>query len=142
MKTAALTLLTFLAGLWCLAAPPPAKQPARKTYVAPKGKAAPKNRYQQRYSRRWTPPPRPMGPQQPSADRYKEVQQALAQKGYLSSEPSGEWKQDSVDALKRFQQDQKLEVNGKLDSLSIIALGLGPKRAAAVQPPAAPKEQP
>jgi hypothetical protein len=32
-----------------------------------------------------------------------------------------------VDALKRFQDEQKLESSGKLNSLSLIALGLGPK---------------
>jgi hypothetical protein len=37
------------------------------------------------------------------------------------------WDQNSADALRRFQQDQNLQASGKLDSLSIIALGLGPK---------------
>ena len=63
----------------------------------------------------------------PTPDRYKEIQTALAQKGYLHGEASGRWDQESIDALRRFQQDQNLEANGKLDSLSIIALGLGPK---------------
>jgi hypothetical protein len=31
-------------------------------------------------------------------------------------------------ALKRFQEEQKLEATGKLDSLSLIRLGLGPKK--------------
>ena len=34
---------------------------------------------------------------------------------------------DPVDALKRFQSEQSLEPTGKIDSLSLIALGLGPK---------------
>ena len=64
----------------------------------------------------------------PTPERYKEIQQALASKGYLQTEtPSGVWDSSSVDALKKFQQDQNLEPSGKLDSLSIIALGLGPK---------------
>jgi peptidoglycan hydrolase-like protein with peptidoglycan-binding domain len=62
----------------------------------------------------------------PTADRYKEIQEALAKKGYLHGEADGVWNQDSADALRRFQQDQNLEASGKLDSLSIIALGLGP----------------
>jgi len=33
-----------------------------------------------------------------------------------------------VDALKRFQHDQSLIEDGKIGSLSLIALGLGPKR--------------
>ena len=75
---------------------------------------------------------------QPTPDRYKEIQQALVKKGYLSGEPSGVWDQQSIDALRRFQQDQKLESTGKIDSLSLIALGLGPKHeTAAAKPPAA-----
>ena len=63
----------------------------------------------------------------PTPDRYKEIQTALATKGYLHGEPNGVWSQDSADALRRFQQDQNLQASGKLDSLSLIALGLGPK---------------
>ena len=63
----------------------------------------------------------------PTPDRYKEIQDALAKKGYLHGEATGVWSQDSTDALRRFQQDQNLQASGKLDSLSIIALGLGPK---------------
>jgi len=63
----------------------------------------------------------------PTPDRYKEIQGALAQKGYLHGEATGVWNQDSTDALRRFQQDQNLQASGKLDSLSIIVLGLGPK---------------
>lgn len=75
---------------------------------------------------------------QPTPDRYKEIQQALVSKGYLKSEPTGAWNQESVDALRRFQQDQSLEASGKIDSLSLIALGLGPKRETAAVKPAAP----
>jgi len=65
----------------------------------------------------------------PSPERYKEIQQALASKGYLTSgAPTGVWDTSSVDALKKFQADQNLEPSGKIDSLSLIALGLGPKR--------------
>jgi peptidoglycan hydrolase-like protein with peptidoglycan-binding domain len=74
-------------------------------------------------------------PQQPSVERYKEIQQALADKGYFKSEPDGTWGSASIDALKRFQHDQKLAEDGKIGSLSLIALGLGPKR----EPVAAPE---
>ena len=63
----------------------------------------------------------------PSSDRYREIQEALAAKGYLKTAPSGGWDQDSMDAMRRFQEDQKLTATGKLNSLSLIALGLGPK---------------
>ncbi len=67
-------------------------------------------------------------PQQPSPERYQQIQQALVEKGYYKGEPNGQWNADSVDALKRFQSDQSLTSDGKLNSLSLIALGLGPKR--------------
>jgi hypothetical protein len=79
----------------------------------------------------------------PTPERYKEIQQALISKGYLQGEPTGTWGPDSVEALKRFQQDQKIETTGKINSLSLIALGLGPKRetATAVKPPAPPAQE-
>jgi len=76
---------------------------------------------------------------QPTQDRYKEIQTALASKGYLRSEQvTGGWDQNSADALKQFQSAQNLDASGKINSLSLIALGLGPKHEAtpvqAVQP--------
>ena len=69
----------------------------------------------------------------PSTDRYREIQSALASRGFLSPEQAtGTWGQTSSDALKRFQQEQNLEASGKVNSLSLIALGLGPKHDAAV----------
>jgi hypothetical protein len=79
--------------------------------------------------------------QAPTPDRYKEIQQALASKGYLQSEPNGQWGPESSDALKRFQADQSLMPDGKINSLSLIALGLGPKRLTA-KSDAAPPPQP
>jgi cytoskeletal protein RodZ len=73
--------------------------------------------------------------QAPTPDRYKQIQEALAAKGYLKSSPSGVWNGESTDALRRFQADQKLEPSGKLNSLSLIALGLGPRRDTASVPP-------
>jgi peptidoglycan hydrolase-like protein with peptidoglycan-binding domain len=70
----------------------------------------------------------PRGQQQPTPNRYREIQQALADRGYFKSEPDGVWGPESVEALRQFQQDQKLKPSGKLDPLSLISLGLGPKR--------------
>jgi peptidoglycan hydrolase-like protein with peptidoglycan-binding domain len=64
----------------------------------------------------------------PTADRYREIQQALVARGYLSQEDAnGTWGTSSTEALKRFQAEQTLDSTGKIDSLSLIALGLGPK---------------
>ncbi len=73
----------------------------------------------------------------PTPDRYKDIQSALATRGYLKQEPNGVWDAPSADALRRFQQDQNLEPSGKLNSLSLIALGLGAKRGAPVAPASA-----
>ncbi len=67
--------------------------------------------------------------QQPTPDRYKDIQQALAERGYFNGSIDGNWGADSVEALKRFQREQNLTDDGKLGSLSLIALGLGPRRA-------------
>ena len=64
----------------------------------------------------------------PTADRYREIQEALAARGYLSlEEANGTWGPSSADALKKFQAEQTLESTGRIDALSLIALGLGPR---------------
>ena len=80
--------------------------------------------------------------QAPTPDRYKEIQQALIDKGYLHGDATGQWGPDDMDALKRFQTDQNLTADGKIGSLSLIALGLGPKRLTAQSNPQAPANPP
>jgi hypothetical protein len=78
----------------------------------------------------------------PTPARYKEIQDALAAKGFLNPEDaSGAWGQSSEDALKKFQAAQNIESTGKIDSLSLIALGLGPRHDA-VAPAKPPEAQP
>jgi len=91
-----------------------AKAAATQTASAKRRRRAPASRV-----------PRQMAP---TPERYKEIQDALASKGYLRpDQASGAWDQNSADALKRFQHEQKIGETGKIDSLSLIALGLGPK---------------
>jgi hypothetical protein len=78
----------------------------------------------------------------PSPDRYKEIQDALASKGYLKSDSNGVWDAQSVDAMKRYQTDQKQEPTGKLTAASLIGLGLGPKTALISTPAPAPESIP
>ena len=82
---------------------------------------------------------------EPAPERYKEIQQSLADKGYFGGPVNGAWGPDSVAALKRFQRDQNIGDDGKLGSLSLMALGLGPKRGAGAaekpEPGAAPLPQ-
>lgn len=78
--------------------------------------------------------------QQPEPGRIREIQQALTERGY-PLEVNGAWDASTMEALKKFQTDQKIENlsgKGKLDSMTIIALGLGPKR----EPPAGLTEAP
>jgi hypothetical protein len=74
--------------------------------------------------------------QAPTPDRYKEIQQALVDKGYLKAEPTGVWDADSMSAMQHFQEDQKLTPTGKINAPSLIGLGLGAKSAGAPEAPA------
>jgi hypothetical protein len=79
----------------------------------------------------------------PTAERYKEIQEALSAKGYLpADQATGKWDGASTEAMKKFQADQNLGGSGKINSLSLIALGLGPKRDAAAKAPSAPPGTP
>ena len=70
---------------------------------------------------------KPAVPQHPSSERYTEIEQALVERGYLP-EANGNWDAASVEALKKFQKDQRLPSDGKLGALSLRALGLGARR--------------
>lgn len=104
---------------------------AAKTSSARKGKSARKS------SR--TASAGPYRQMTPTPERYREIQQALADKGYLKSEPNGVWDSQSIDALSRFQSDQKLTPTGKITSASLIGLGLGPKSDSQKPSETAPK---
>ena len=89
-----------------------------------------------RYSRRA--PPRPSYQLHPDPERYQQIQQALADRGYFKGQVNGQWGDDSVDALKRFQTDQKLPDDGKISAPALIGLGLGPTHNGSPVTPAAP----
>ena len=133
MRRLPLLLIPLLAAACLLAVTPAAKKksaPRKSTSASKKSTSASKKKTSRKPAvASWRNTQRT-----PTPDRYREIQQALAAKGYLEpTAPSGVWDTPSVAALKRFQQDQNLEPSGKLDSLSLIALGLGPRRD---QPPA------
>jgi peptidoglycan hydrolase-like protein with peptidoglycan-binding domain len=117
----ALLLAFFLPGLSQTAkkAPATAKAGSKTPVKASTKKKSSKSRAQ----------PKRATQQQPSEERTREIQQALASKGY-EVEPNGVWGPQSVEALKKFQEDQRINNmtgRGKLDSLTLIALGLGPR---------------
>lgn len=101
------------------------KKTARSTAKTPSSRTHHKGRAVKRK------PAAPSYQTHPTTDRYKEIQQTLADKGYFKGEVNGTWGDDSVDALKRFQSDHKLPDDGKINSLSLIQLGLGPKHDSA-----------
>ena len=111
---------------------------ARSSYrgQAPKATRAQAGRIQRQPLRRAYAPPRPVAQQQPSTERYREIQQALIDKGYLRAEANGNWNADSVAALNRFKQDQNQRADGRLDSRALITLGLGPKKDSYISVPA------
>jgi hypothetical protein len=84
----------------------------------------------------------PVVPPHPEPERLKEIQKALAEKGYFKGELNGEWNAESMAALKQFQTDRNLAADGKLNALSLIGLGLGPKheQSATLPAPAKPDQ--
>lgn len=115
----AMTLTLPLAAAKKPVAKPPAKKAAKKTTAkASAKKAAPKKPVQQ----------------QPTPERYTEIEQALVDRGYLGN-ADGAWGAESIAALKKFQADQKLPTDGKLGALTLMAMGLGPRRGAFVVGP-------
>ena len=111
-----------------------AKKPSRLTVT---GKARGRGKASARVR---TPPP-PSYQLHPDPERYQQIQQALAERGYFKGEANGTWGDDSTDALRKFQADQKLPDDGKISALSLTALGLGPRHDGStastvpVQPP-------
>lgn len=61
----------------------------------------------------------------PSADRIKQIQQALARSGFYQGDPSGRWDSATIEAMKNFQQAHGLPSTGKIDATSLQQLGLG-----------------
>lgn len=102
---------------WGLQAPAPTKRSAAKSASKkPTGKKSSSKKSASRTVRRQT---------EPDAERAREIQEALAREGYLTSKPSGKWDAATSDAFSRFQRDKGLPVTGKPESRALIKLGLG-----------------
>jgi hypothetical protein len=124
----------------------PAKTAATKT--TPKKSAAKKTTAKKTTTAKRRAPARKATPARqstPERDRIVEIQQALTERGY-PVEPTGAWGPQSVAALKQFQEEhdiKNLSGRGKLDPLTLIALGLGPKHVppapAVPNPPESPE---
>ncbi|MGA7415826.1 MAG: peptidoglycan-binding domain-containing protein [Bryobacteraceae bacterium] len=62
----------------------------------------------------------------PSPERYQQIQQSLADRGFYKGEVNGVWGAESQDAMKRYQESQNLPDDGKITAKALIGLGLGP----------------
>jgi peptidoglycan hydrolase-like protein with peptidoglycan-binding domain len=116
----------------------PPKAAAKKT--TPKKTTAKKTTARRKPVRRRAPARQSV----PEKDRIREIQQALTERGY-PVDPTGAWGPQSAAALKQFQEDhniKNLSGRGKLDSLTLIALGLGPKHGPNASPPPEPPATP
>ncbi len=70
----------------------------------------------------------------PSSDRINQIQRALARSGFYQGDPTGRWDENTVQAMKNFQQAQGLPPTGKIDAPSLQMLGLG-SAVAGLAPP-------
>jgi peptidoglycan hydrolase-like protein with peptidoglycan-binding domain len=62
----------------------------------------------------------------PEPERIQEIQQALAQAGYLVEQANGRWDDQTRDAMRRFQNDHGFPGTGLPEAKSLMKLGLGP----------------
>ena len=62
----------------------------------------------------------------PEPERIQEIQQALAQAGYLNAQPNGRWDDQTREAMRRYQAGHGFPVTGLPEAKSLMKLGLGP----------------
>jgi peptidoglycan hydrolase-like protein with peptidoglycan-binding domain len=75
----------------------------------------------------------------PTPERISEIQSALARGGYYQGSPNGRWDSNTVAAMQKFQSENGLSSNGKIDAPSLQKLGLGSGTAGVDAPkPVAP----
>ncbi|HEY0796579.1 MAG TPA: peptidoglycan-binding protein, partial [Acidisarcina sp.] len=83
------------------------------------------------------------GQRQIDAGRAREIQSALIRENYLTGEATGNWDQQSQQAMQQYQADHHWQTKIIPDSRALIKLGLGPAVdnnavAVASAPPLAP----
>jgi peptidoglycan hydrolase-like protein with peptidoglycan-binding domain len=74
------------------------------------------------------------GQKTPTADRVNQIQAALARDGSFQGLPSGQWDDNTVAAMRRFQTAHGLNPSGKLDAPTLQRLGLGSETAGVAKP--------
>ncbi len=58
------------------------------------------------------------------AERIKQIQEALAKKGYYAGEISGQYDDTTIEAMRKFQETHKVDVTGYATAQSLRLLGL------------------
>ncbi|HEY6660491.1 MAG TPA: peptidoglycan-binding protein, partial [Pyrinomonadaceae bacterium] len=94
----------------------------RGTSWAPVWATEKKKPVRKKGTKRTTPQRRPAAP---SEDSILRAQEALNAAGYHLGEPDGKPGPDTTAAVKKFQGDRHLPVTGKLDAITLAALGIG-----------------
>ena len=79
-----------------------------------------------RHSRRPAHKPPPWTRQHLEPDRVTEIQRALGQAGYFHGQPNGQWDEQTREAMRRYQADNRFGATGLPDARSLMKLGLGP----------------
>ena len=130
VMTAALCALFLLGGPWL---PGDALPVAASAAIVAPAKVDPATTAQRRRRRR-------RGQQRPTAERIREIQQALIRAGYLEGKPTGRWDAKTRAAMRRLQEENGLPVTGKLDARSLVKLGLGSETAGVAAPHPLPPE--
>ncbi|MCH7985131.1 MAG: peptidoglycan-binding protein [Acidobacteria bacterium] len=128
--TGALCALFLLGGTWL---PGDALPVAASAAIVAPAKVDPATTAQRRRRRR-------RGQQRPTAERIREIQQALIRAGYLEGKPTGRWDAKTRAAMRRLQEENGLPVTGKLDARSLVKLGLGSETAGVAAPHPLPPE--
>ena len=65
------------------------------------------------------------GQKAPTPDRIREIQSALNREGAFGGQRTGKWDDATVNAMKKFQENQGLNPTGKIDAVTLVKLGLG-----------------
>ena len=128
--TGALCALFLLGGPWL---PGDALPVAASAAIVAPAEVDPATTAQRRRRRR-------RGQQRPTAERIREIQQALIRAGYLEGKPTGRWDAKTRAAMRRLQEENGLPVTGKLDARSLVKLGLGSETAGVAAPHPLPPE--
>jgi peptidoglycan hydrolase-like protein with peptidoglycan-binding domain len=105
-----------------------AAPPAKKSASAKPGTSTRRGKVRKSSSRK------EKGQKAPTADRIKEIQQALTKDGSFSGTPNGKWDETTSEAMRKFQAGHGLNANGKLDAKTLQQLGLGSQTAGVAAP--------